>query len=271
MSPDVNAVLFLLLISGALLGWAVSAVYHSPFTLAQTCLFVTATLLVRLLWRAELPGDLPFKRGEGAVLVSNHRCSLDPFFIQVCADRPTHYMVTRESYEHPAFHWFLSTVEAIPTNRSGIDTRATKMAIRYASQGGYVGMFPEGRINLTDDFMMSVRPGAVLVALRAGVPILPICILGAPYAGTEWSPLFMPARVRIRWGEPIDLSEYHDRDADNQVIGDLMRRVVREVARLAGEDDFEPQLAGRRWLPSEEEQRTHARDAERRSREKAAT
>ena len=113
-------------------------------------------------------------------------------------------------------------------------------------------MLPEGRINKTDEFMLPVRPGAVLVALRARVPILPCYIEGAPYAGTAWSPFLMPARVRVVIGQRVDLSEYYDRASEDGVVQRLALRIAREIALLAGREDFEPKLAGRRWRTAEE-------------------
>ena len=64
----------------------------------------------------------------------------------------------------------------------------------------------------------------------------------------------MPARVQLVIGEPIDLSPYYDRAKDRQVLGDLTRMFLQRIAELAGEPDFEPQLAGRRWLLADDDQ-----------------
>jgi 1-acyl-sn-glycerol-3-phosphate acyltransferase len=245
--PEVFAIGFLILLVTAIASASVIGFLRSPYTPAQTVLWVLATLLVRILWRAKLPGWFPVAPGDGVVVVCNHRSSVDPFFVQVCCRRPVHWMVAREYCEHFAFRWFLKTCEVIPVRRGGVDTASTKAAIRIASQGGHVGMLPEGRINRSNNFMLPVRPGAVLVALKARVPILPCYIHGSPYGGTAWSPLFMTAQARLRFGELIDLSPYYDRLDEPGLVGELMIQVVKEIARLADRNDFEPTLAGRRW------------------------
>lgn len=225
------------------------------YTVPQAILFFLARLLVRMLWRAELPESLPIATGQGAVVVANHRSSVDPFFLQVMCDRPMHWMVAREYCEHPLLRWFFRTCEVIPVSRGGIDTAATKTAIRLVSQGHLVGMLPEGRINMSDEFMLAVRPGAALVALKARSPILPCYIEGSPYGGTPLSPFRMRARVRLVVGKPIELTEFFDREDDSAAAGEIMLQVVRKIARLAGRPDFEPKLAGRRWKPTEDELR----------------
>jgi 1-acyl-sn-glycerol-3-phosphate acyltransferase len=141
---------------------------------------------------------------SGAVLVANHRCSIDPFFVQLIAGRRVHWMVAGEYFKTPLIGRLLRAFEAIPTNRGGIDTKAIKRAIALAASGRFVGMFPEGRINRTQSPLLSIRPGAATVALRAGVPLVPIWIEGAPVGPSVLSPLLKPAKVRVFVGPPDD-------------------------------------------------------------------
>ena len=139
----------------------------------------------------------------------------------------------------------------IPVNRGGVDTAATKAAIRMLQDGEMVGMFPEGRINMSDDFMLPVRPGAILIAQKAQVPIIPCLIEGSPYRDSAWSPLFMRARVRVHFGKKVGPPPAEG--ADESAVRDTMLHVVRELASMAGVAHFEPTLAGRNWKPSQQE------------------
>jgi 1-acyl-sn-glycerol-3-phosphate acyltransferase len=253
MTHEMLATLFLLACLAAPFLWASIALSRSRLTLPQGVLWLIALLIVRLLWRAHLPRQIPAGSEKGAVVVCNHRSSIDPFFLQVCFDRPMHWMVAREYCEHRAFGWFLRTCEVIPVSRSGSDMAATRAAIRYAQRGDLISMFPEGRINMTEKLMLPVRPGAIMVALRARAPLLPCYIEGAPYGGTAASPFFMRARVRVQFGNAIDLSPYYEQEQSDALVKELMTRVVKEIARLAGQDDFVPEFAGRKWKPTEEE------------------
>lgn len=261
---DVACILFLLFLVACLIAWAVRGFVRSPYTMAQTMLWLPALVLVRIQWRAQLPRGLPLPPHQGAVIVSNHRSSIDPFFVQVIAHRDVHWMVAKEYCDSPAFGWFLRLVEVIPTNRGGIDTASTKLAIRHVQNGKIVGMFPEGRINMTDELLLPGRPGAALIALQAGVPILPCYIEGSPYHKTPWSPFLMITKSRVRFGRPIDTTPYLDRVDDREVHGDLTLQAMKEIARLAGQPDFEPKLAGRHWKPTPEEiAAAHARQRRR--------
>ena len=180
------------------------------------------------------------------MIVCNHRSSIDPAFIQLAiGQRVVHWMVAREYCDHPAFGWFLRAAEAIPVGRGGIDTAATKMAIRLCQEGELVGLFPEGRINGGVEPLLPGRPGAALIALKAQVPVVPCFIQGAPYHGVVLDPLITPAKVRLTIGEPIDLSAHYGREGDREDLEEATLRLLREMARLAGRPDFQPSLAGR--------------------------
>jgi 1-acyl-sn-glycerol-3-phosphate acyltransferase len=103
---------------------------------------------------------------------------------------------------------------------------------------------------MTTDFMLPIRPGAALVALKARALVVPCYIHGAPYRRYPWSPLLMRARVEVRFGKPIDLSEFYGREGEPGVVQEAMTRVLRALARLADRYDYEPRIAGRNWKPT---------------------
>ena len=123
-------------------------------------------LITRLLWGTRIEGTLQVSPGQGAIIVANHRSSIDPSFVQICVRRVVYWMVAREYCEAPIIGGLLRAFQVIPVGRGGIDTAATKLAIRRAQEGGLVGMFPEGRINETEQLLLPGRPGAALVALQ---------------------------------------------------------------------------------------------------------
>ena len=224
-----------------------------PFTFFQSCLYLVARLLTRLLWRTKVLNQLDLPDGQGAIIVANHRSSIDPFFIQAFVLRKTHWMVAKEYCVNPLFGWFLRAVEVIPTNRGGIDTASTKAAIRFASAGELVGIFPEGRLNTSNEFMLPVRAGAALVAIRAKVPIVPCYIEGSPFREAVWTPFFMPARVIVRYGAPIEVTAPTSAETPTEAHAQILVKSVRGIAELAGKPEFEPKLAGRRWKTGENE------------------
>lgn len=267
MNPSqLAAIVFLGVLVALPVAAAVIAARRTPFSPFQALLFGAAYLLCKLLWRTQWHDPLPLPEGQGAIVVCNHRSSVDPFFVQTATLRKVHWMVAREFCEHWSLHWFLSACEVIPVRRGGIDTAAVKAAIRLTSAGGIVGMLPEGRINMTQELLLPARPGAALLALKTRTLVVPCYIRGSPYRWNVWSPLFMPARVEVRFGQPIDLSEFYDREHEPEVLDQAMRRILKGIAELAGQPDFEPKIAGRNWKPSLEEEQRDRAEADQRQR-----
>lgn len=206
--------LSLLVLAAAFYLWQM--IRQSPYSMWENVLYLPTYLWGRLMWRVKFTNSPPAAMSGGAILVANHRSSVDPFFVQLSAGRRVHWMVAREYCDNIVFGPLLRALEVIPTNRSGMDTKATRLAIRLANSGKLVGMFPEGRLNHTKEPLVSVRPGAALVAMRAGVPLIPLYIEGSPYRREVWSPLTMSAQVTITFGEPIDPVSHLAQNADSK-------------------------------------------------------
>ncbi len=229
------------------------AIRRSYFNAGQWFLVILCKLYSRLVWRVHFDRPMPIPSHQGAVIVANHTCGVDPWFMQLAVDRVVHWMVASEYFHHPAMLWFFRIAKSIPVKRGGVDTSATKQAIRYAKQGGLVGNFPEGRINITRALLLPGRPGAALIALKARVPVLPCYVFDAPFSTSIPGTFLQRSKTRIVVGELIDISEYYGRERESGVLQELTLGFMKEIAKLSGNPDFEPRLAGRRWKPEEDD------------------
>ena len=199
----------------------------SEYSVGEKLLYAPCYTLARMLWRVRIAGgkqiaDMPIR---GGVIVANHRCSLDPFFVQLAAGRRVHWMVASEYFRHPLFGSALRTFQAVPTNRSGSDNASTKRVISLAQDGRLVGLFPEGRINRSEDPLLPLRPGALLIAERAERPIIPLWIDGAPRGGEVWHPFLMPARVVVHVGSQHTVRR-EKTGTDRKEQAEVLRRLL---------------------------------------------
>jgi hypothetical protein len=98
--------------------------------------------------------------------------------------------------------------------------------------GEVVGIFPEGRRSQTGWMEESLRLGPVRLSRETGAPLVPATISGAFRAWPHYQSLPRPARIRVRYHEPIDPAEYRDlpeEEALQTMLGELRRRVERSL------------------------------------------
>ena len=229
---------------------AIGFALRSTLNFVQVLLWMPAAMFTAFLWRARLHGRIPDDI-QGAVLISNHRSSVDPFFLQMASPRPIGCMVAREYASGPVLGPLMDILGVIKAGRRGVDTAATKRVIREAGTGKLICMFPEGRLNTTTQFMQSCRPGAVMVAIRAGVPIIPCYLHNLPFSNVIIQPFYTPARVALYIGEPIDVVALSDGKTDKATLQRVAVHCISEIGKLAGMSDWQPEMAGKKWLETE--------------------
>lgn len=145
----------------------------------------------------------------GCILVANHVSFLDPLLICAMMPRVVHYITYAFFYYLPWLHWYCKRVYCIPVKKDGKDISAFKAALRVLKQGEVVGIFPEGVRSATGE-LGEGEPGVALLALKAGVPIVPIGIHGTYEAFPRGAKFPKPVVVTLKLGEPFRLEEYFD-------------------------------------------------------------
>ena len=116
---------------------------------------------------------------QGAYLViANHRTWADPIYLCcVLKHGQPHFMAKKELFKIPLLNLLIRALGAYPVNRGGADVGAIKHTIEMLKAGVCVGMFPQGhRYNKVDPRKTPVKTGAAMIALKAGVPVLPVFI-----------------------------------------------------------------------------------------------
>ena len=114
-----------------------------------------------------------------AVIASNHQSYLDPMVIGAGVPRPLNYVSRSSLFKIAPFRWLISSVNAFPVHREGIDTEAIREAIRRVSNGGIVVIFPEGT-RTRDGKISEVKKGA---GNGAGQVWVVKCIVGRRHRG----------------------------------------------------------------------------------------
>ena len=115
-------------------------------------------------------------RISGAAMVcSNHSAMIDPFQIALAFGIETniHVIAKIEIFRIPVISSILWKLGMICVDRSINDVASVKSSLAYLKSGEKVVIFPEGT-RLTENHKNAAKSGAVKLAERAGVPIIPV-------------------------------------------------------------------------------------------------
>ena len=148
-----------------------------------------------------------------AILVANHHAGPDPLFLIATNRRIISFLIALEYYRVPSLTWLLARVGCVPVDRRRV-TAATLRGMRERLEAGrLVGVFPEGGIHPPEK-RPRPKPGAALLALETGAPVIPARISGIrQLPGKDLWTFLRPRRVRLRYGSPVDLEDLRRRYA----------------------------------------------------------
>jgi 1-acyl-sn-glycerol-3-phosphate acyltransferase len=144
-----------------------------------------------------------------AIFVLNHSSHLDaPTILTSLPTRWRRKAVVGAASDYFFDTWYRSIAttivfNAFPVARTG-GLRSARMARQLISEGWSLVLFPEGS-RTPDGWVGDFRTGAAWLALEAGVPVVPVALIGAYQAmprGRSWPKPGRPP-VRIRFGLPI--------------------------------------------------------------------
>lgn len=184
-----------------------------------------AVFRTRVIGRENLP-----ERG-GVVLAGNHISYADPVLLWARSPRPVHFMAKSELWDSTLFGTGLDYFWAFPVNRGEADRTAIAKASEYLKSGEPVGIFPEGTRNF--DGSAEAQGGAAFLALRNGVPVVPVGIAGTERIKPRGSRGIRFPRVVISFGRPIDPESFTGarKERVEAITRQLMLRIGEEVER----------------------------------------
>ena len=151
---------------------------------------------VRCIGREKVPGD------GGVLLASNHQSFLDPILVGMGLHREVHYMARETLFRNPMAGWLIRAVNAFPVKRHSADVGAIKKTLRLLESGEVVNLFGEGTRS-RDGTIGEVQPGIIMLARKAGVPVVPVVIDGAFEAWPRDHKFCHCYPVRVMYGRAI--------------------------------------------------------------------
>lgn len=133
----------------------------------------------------------------GVVLALNHFSWIDVPLFGFANPRNTYYVAKAEAHRVPGIGQFIRAFGSFSVRRGESDREAVRRMREVVREGKVLGVFAEGT-RQRSGVPGEVQPGAAMVALQEGVPL----VCGAIEGSVEWRPgNFAP--VSVAWGEPL--------------------------------------------------------------------
>lgn len=185
----------------------------------------------RIFSRWERVGLANLPRDGGWIFASNHISSADPpLTAATIFPRWPKYMAKIELFQKPVAGYLFALSGAFPVRRFENDLRALRTAQQFLEQGEILAMFPEGHRS-DNASLIKAHPGTALIALRTGVPVVPVAITGSENLRRGWRTLFQRPTIRIMCGQPFRLQP-EEGQITRETVEAASLRIMREIAAL---------------------------------------
>ncbi len=189
----------------------------------------------RLLWGARVEGVENLPRTGPFILVANHCSNLDPLMMGWASGhqigRVVHFMAKIEMRRWPIIGWLATQAGVYFVRRGERDRAAQQFSLDALADGRPIAMFPEGTRSRTGH-LREGKPGAALIAMRSGAPIVPASVAGTQRIFPGRSRLPRPTRVRIRIGEPFTLPHQPSGRLDREALAAGTERIMLAIEQL---------------------------------------
>lgn len=223
--------------------------------------------VMNLAARYEVIDAHKFPRQGSFVLAPNHYSEIDPVVMGVVSwklGRLPRFLAKASVFDIPVAGWLLRKSGQIPVQRGGSvrGSEPVKAAQRLVQAGQMVVVYPEGSLTRDPELWpMRGKAGAVRIALEQNIPIIPAAHWGTQHLMARYSnklSLFPRKHIRIKIGDPVDLSRFRGRSLDTATLNEATAVVMDAITRLL-EDLRAEQAPAKRWNPSEHDQKETGR------------
>lgn len=192
-------------------------------------------LFCRAFWRVTIEGREHLPATGAYVLSPVHRSNIDTPLAACVTARRLRFMGKQEMWKFKPVGALFSALGSFPVNRGAADRDALRRCIEVLSGGEPLVLFPEGT-RRSGPVVEDLFDGAAYVAIKAGVPIVPVGIGGSEAAMPKGSKLLRPVKVHMVVGPPLrpDVMGEGGR-APRRAVHELTQRLQAELQRLFDE------------------------------------
>jgi 1-acyl-sn-glycerol-3-phosphate acyltransferase len=177
------------------------------------------------------------ERGRSFVVVANHESFCDILVLLATLPMQVRFLAKRSVFRIPVLGWSIAAAGFVPVDREDHSRGAATVeaALRRLEGGRSLVIFPEETRTHTGD-LLPFKRGAAHLALKSGLPILPVGLAGTFRVLPRGTLAITPGPVVMSVGDPIEVSGRSIRErepvthAAREAIESLRAEARREVA-----------------------------------------
>jgi len=175
--------------------------------------------------KVEVTGRDKLDPAQPYIFTPNHQSLIEvPLFVTYLGRNPA-YLAKKEVFKYPIFGYGIGLMGVVPVDRSNSPAavESAKAATEMLRNGKSYVVYPEGTRS-PDGRMLPFKKGAFMMAIDAGVPVVPVTVSGATRIMPKAKIEVYPSTVRLTIHEPIPTTGY-----SRENIGQLVERARRQV------------------------------------------
>jgi 1-acyl-sn-glycerol-3-phosphate acyltransferase len=198
--------------------------------------------LLKAVFRPQAEGVDHVPLEGAAILASNHLSYSDWLFMPLVIPRRVTFVAKAEYFEGTGVKgWlqrtFFSGAGQVPIDRtSGKSAEgAMKTGLKILQSGNLFGIYPEGTRS-PDGRLYRGRTGVARLALEAGVPVIPVAVIGTNVVAPPGRIYGRYLRPHVRFGRPLDFSRYDGMATDRYILRAITDEIMYEIMDLSGQE-----------------------------------
>jgi 1-acyl-sn-glycerol-3-phosphate acyltransferase len=143
------------------------------------------------------------------VFAANHVSNLDPPAALLGVPRRISFLAKKEVFNVPVVRTALRLGKIVPVDREHAEAAIASIdqAVGILREGISFFVFPEGTRS-RDGSLKAFKKGTFVMAIRAGVPVVPVSILGSRERMPKGTLATVPGEILLRFSAPIDSTQF---------------------------------------------------------------
>lgn len=186
----------------------------NPALKDRQCRAIVRTMFRIILWISGTSLIIEGKENipdEAVLFVGNHRSYFDILTTYTAMKRKTGYIAKKEMERYPLLCQWMENIGCLFLDRKDIKAglKTILKAIEDIKGGTSLVIYPEGTRNRGENGfeLMEYKEGSLKIAEKAKCKVIPMAELGSAEIFEKHMPFIRPAKVVLRFGEPILLKE----------------------------------------------------------------